>query len=422
MSKFQIILLFVFGFFIIAAVLLFSFAKGGGNKQNMRVVVWGSLPSYDFSQVNNIIRNQSDLEITYVEKRPETLQNEVTEAIAEGVGPDIVILPLENLWSERNKLYPIPTDQRNFQNTFIEEGELFLTAGGVYALPFMVDPMVLYYNRDLLSREGLASPLSYWDLIYEEAAKLTKRDPAGNITQSTIALGEARNIPNAKYILSLLMLQAGTPITAIQGEELVPLINANFSGASVPGEAALDFYTQFSNPFKPFYSWNRSKLSAETNFISGDAAYYLGFASELRTLRAKNPTLNLGVALVPQSRVSERSITFGRLYGLAIVRSTRNYEGALMALSQLVFPESIKLISELQLLPPVRRDLLTTRPTDPVMSVFYDAALQSRGWLDPNPKGTQVVFSEMIESVTSGRARTYEALNRASEELSKLTK
>jgi ABC-type glycerol-3-phosphate transport system substrate-binding protein len=393
MSKFQIILLFVFGFFIIAAVLLFSFAKGGGDRQNMNVMVWGSLPSYDISQMANIIRDRSDLNITYVEKPAETLQSDVTEAIAEGVGPDIVILPLENLWSERNKLYPIPTDQRNFQNTFIEEGELFLTTGGAYALPFVVDPMVLYYNRDLLSKEGLASPLAYWDLIYEEAAKLTKRDAAGNVTQSTIALGEARNIPNAKHILALLMLQAGTPIAAIQGEELVPFINANFGGASVPGEAALDFYTQFSNPFKPFYSWNRSKLSADTNFISGDAAYYLGFASELRTLRAKNPTLNLGVALVPQSRVSDRSITLGKLYGLAVVRSTRNYEGALVALSQLVYPDSIKLMSELQLLPPVRRDLLSTRPNDAVMSVFYDAALQSRGWLDPDPRGTQAVFS-----------------------------
>ncbi len=422
MSKFQIILLFVFGFFIIAAVLLFSFARNPQSGGNFNVTVWGSMPSYDFEQVNSLIRNQSDLNITYVEKSPETLQSDVTEAIAEGTGPDLVILPLENLWSERNKLYLIPIDERDFKNTFIEEAELFLTPQGTYAFPFRIDPMVLYYNRDMLSKAGIAKPLSYWDGIYEEAGKLTKRDQAGNITESTIALGEARNIPHAKYIMSLLMLQAGTPITAFEMEELRPFINANFGGTSIPGEAALDFYTQFSNPFKPFYSWNRSKLSAQTNFISGETAYYLGFASELRTLRNKNPTLNLGVALVPQSRVSEKSITFGKLYGLALVKSSRNYEGSLAAMSKLVTAESSSALSAIELLPPVRRDLLGVRPRDSVMSVFYDAALQSRGWLDPDSTATDAVFKEMIESVTSGRARTYESLNKATSELEKLIK
>jgi ABC-type glycerol-3-phosphate transport system substrate-binding protein len=421
MSKFQIILLVVFGVFIVVAVLLFAFFRGSSRGQ-AQVLVWGDISAYDFSELMNQagLNQNKEVLITYEEKRSESLGREFTEAVAENRGPDLILLPVNDLWKEKTKLLLIPfgsISERDFKNTFVEEGELFLTSEGTYALPFSVDPLVLYYNRDLLTKEGIANPISYWDEMYAAAARLTKRDPAGNIVESAIALGEARNIPNSKDILSLLMIQAGTPITTVSNGELQSVIGYNFDFSSIPGETALDFYTQFANPFKPYYSWNRSLLSAQTNFISGDSAFYIGYASELRTLRNKNPTLNIGVSLVPQSRVSGKKITFGKLIGAAIPRSSRNPGAALTAARILISRETSKIYSSLVLLPPARRDLLSEKQPDAVMSVFYDAALQSKGWIDPDKEKTRTIFNEMIESVTSGRAHTLDALNKASTEL-----
>lgn len=426
MSKFQLILLLVFGVFILMAVFIFSFSRGG-NTQSATVTVWGPIPKSEWNDMTNSLQYSQDntLDIKYEEKEESQLAEEFTQALAVGRGPDVIILPLEDFWQERDKLLLIPfasVSERDFKNTFIEEGELYLdmTREGTYALPLVVDPMVLYYNRDHLTQAGLAAPLAFWDEIYEHIALLAVKDAAGNITRSAIALGEARNIPHAKDIYSLLALQAGTPITTISNGELRPVLTNSFNLTSAPGNSALNFYTQFSNPGKIFYTWNRSLLNADTHFISENSTYYLGFASELRALRAKNPTLNFAVAPMPQSRVSARPLTYGKLYGVSVVKSSRNPSAALGAALKIVSEESSRELSSILRIPSARRGLLAQRPTDDVLSVFRDSALQARGWRDPDSDATEIVFKDMIESVTSGRARISEALGQANEELRNL--
>jgi len=426
MSKFQIILLVVFGVFILIAVAVFSLYRGGSSSSS-KVLIWGDIPSYDFETflTNSGLNQDNSLVISYVAKSPETLESDFTEALARNIGPDLIILTQDKIWKEKDKLTLIPyksVSERDFKDTFVEEGELFLTPEGVYALPLSLDPMVLYYNRDILSTAKQAKPIAYWDEIYDAATTLSQKDAAGNILRSAIALGEASNIPNAKSILSLLMLQAGTPITALTANGLVPTLTYRFDFPVVPAESALDFYTQFSNPTRVYYSWNRSLVDAQTHFTSGDSAYYLGFASELRTLRNKNPTLNFGVTLVPQSRVSNKSITFGKIRGIAISRGTTQAGVALDAAVKLVSQSNSLALSNVLVLPSPRRDILSVRPDDAIFSVFYDAALQAKGFLDPNPNATKSIFREMIESVTSGRARTTQAVSKAQDEFENLIK
>jgi len=426
MSKFQIILLAAFAVSIVLGVAAFSLYRGSSN-QSVAMTVWGDIAAQDFSLLLDTpaISQDRAFTVSYVEKSAGTIETEFTEALARGVGPDLVILTQDKLWKNKSKLSLIPYEsisERDFGTTFIEEGELFLDEEGIYALPLSIDPMVLYYNRDLLSAAGQARPIAYWDEIYKAAANLSKLDAAGNLVSSVMALGEARNIHHAKDILSLLLLQAGTPITSFVGSELRSQISANFGTPTSPAEAAFDFYTQFSNPTRAYYSWNRSLVDAQTHFTSGSSAYYLGFASELRVLKNKNPTLNFGISLVPQSRVSGKTITFGRLRAVAISRGSSNPSLALALATKLVSKEATLSLAEILVLPPARRDLLSLRPTNAISSVFYDAALQSKGWLDPDIIMTDAIFRTAIESITSGRARTLEAINKANSEIEALIK
>lgn len=426
MSKFQIILLAVFAVAIVASVAAFSFYHGSGSG-NVAVTVWGDISSQDFNLLLNtpLFSQDQTYSVSYEEKPAETIEADFTEALARGTGPDLVILTQDKFWKNKPKLAIIPytsVSERDFKAAFVEEGELFLDPGGIYALPLSIDPLVLYYNRDLLSAAGQARPIAYWDEIYQAASNLSKKDAAGNLVSSVMALGEAKNIPHAKDILSLLLLQAGTPITSFIGSDLRSQIAANFGTPVSPGESALDFYTQFSNPTKVYYSWNRSLIDAQTHFTSGDSAYYLGFASELRVLKGKNPNLNFGVSLVPQSRVSSKTVTFGRLRTIAISRGSRNPAAALAVAAKLVSKEAALSLAEILALSPARRDLLSVKPAGAAASVFYDAALQSKGWLDPDTTATDAIFREAIESVTNGRARTIEAVNKADSEVEALIK
>ena len=424
MSKFQIILLAAFAVSIVLGVAAFSLYRGSSN-QSVAMTVWGDIAAQDFSLLLDTpaISQDRAFTVSYVAKSAGTIETEFTEALARGVGPDLVILTQGKLWKNKSKLSLIPYEsisERDFGTTFIEEGELFLDEEGIYALPLSIDPMVLYYNRDLLSAAGQARPIAYWDEIYKAAANLSKLDAAGNLVSSVMALGEARNINHAKDILSLLLLQAGTPITSFVGSELRSQLSANFGTPTSPGEAAFDFYTQFSNPTRAYYSWNRSLVDAQTHFTSGSSAYYLGFASELRVLKNKNPTLHFGISLVPQSRVSGKIVTFGRLRAVAISRGSSNPDVALALATKLVSKEATLSLAKILVLPPARRDLLSLRPTNAISSVFYDAALQSKGWLDPDTIMTDAIFRTAIESITSGRARTLEAINKANQEIEAL--
>jgi ABC-type glycerol-3-phosphate transport system substrate-binding protein len=426
MSKFQLILLFVFGAFIFIAVLMFSFSKSTSNAV-AKVVIWGDIPSYDFNELINQAGLSTDKTIsyTYVEKNIDTFDTVFTEALAEGKGPDLVIIPLENIWKNKSRLGLISyksISESDYKNAFIEEAELFLTTDGIYALPIQNDPLVLYWNRDLFSKASLSKTPVYWDEIYDYSSKLTQKDAAGNLVKSAITLGESKNIPHAKEILSMLMLQAGTPITGFIGRDLRAQINQNFNLPIVPGEAALDFYTQFANPLKPFYSWNRSLKQANTSFVAGDVAMYLGYASELKELNAKNPNLNIGIAAVPQSRVSGKAITYGNLRGVSLVRNSRDPNAALSAALKLVSSDIAKKLSNISSLPPARRDLLSSKPDNTALSVFYTASIQSRGWLDPDYKKTRSIFNEMIDSVTSGRARVQEAVSRGNRDIDNIIK
>ncbi len=422
MSKFQVILLCVFGAFILIAVLLFSLSKGSSSSSQSNVLIWGDISTADFDNIlgQSGIGTDKSVVVTYEEINKDNFDAEFTEALAEGNGPDLILIPLDKLWKNRNKLIPMTYEninERDFKDTFIEEGEMFMTSEGVYALPITVDPMVLYWNRDLFTKASLANPPQYWDEIYGYAEKLTQKDGAGNIIKSAITLGESRNIPHSKDILSLLMLQAGTPITSFVGDELRPQLTNNFNLPIVPGMAAVDFYTQFANPGKVFYSWNRSLKPAQTSFVGGNVAMYLGYASELKDLKTKNPNLNLGVTSVPQSRVSDRVLTYAQLRGIAISRSALNPGVAYTVALKFVSQNASKAFGNVLSLPPVRRDLLSQKPSDGNSSLFYTAALQARGWRDPDDVKSEQIFKELIDSITSGRARLQEAVVKANDEL-----
>lgn len=424
MSKFKIAVLAIFSISMVLGLVLFAMSKATTSTAGSAdLVVWGTLDLDAFNAAYNAstVKSNKAIQVRYVKKNPVDFQQDFVEALADGSGPDIILVREDNLYQNRNKILVIPYKNysaRDFKNKFIEEGELFLAPDGVMALPMAVDPLVMYWNRDMFSSNQIAQPPKYWDDIYSIINKITKKDNNANILQATVALGEWRNVVNAKEILSMLLLQAGTPITARQDSGVVSVLNGSFGLPVPPSQSAVNFYTQFSNPTGATYTWNRSLPNSLNMFLAGNLATYIGFASEIFGIQQKNSNLNFDVTYVPQIRNAPKQSVFGHMYGLSIVKQSKQVAGAFTMIVSLTEPAAMKALEAATALPPVRRDLLADKPTDPFRTVFYDSALISHAWIDPEPISSANTFRDMIESITGGKSRAQEALDRAYNELS----
>lgn len=423
MSTFQIIVLGVCAALIMIGVGVFASFGGllGGGSVGP-VVVWGTIDNDVMESVLTTLRNEDDAfqSVSYVEKNPATYDAELLNAMAAGTAPDLFLVANDKLHSFSDKIITIPyglVSQTAFLTSFIDESELFLTSQGELALPFTIDPLVMYWNRDLFASAGLATPPKFWNELLAIAPKITALDRS-NVTRSAVALGTWSNVAHAKAILSTLFMQAGDlVVTRGQDGGLLPTLGSTVGGGSADAPSALRFYTDFANPTKTTYSWNRSLPLSTNAFTAGDVAVYFGFASEFEALAARNPNLRFSVAQMPQVENSLRYTTFGRMVGLAIPRAARNIEGAADIAQKLVSARAITLVAEATGLPPVRRDVTFDTSANANAAVFAQAALISRGWIDPEPRATDEIFKTMIESVISGAAEPATAVGNAARAL-----
>ncbi|MFZ2523067.1 MAG: extracellular solute-binding protein [Minisyncoccia bacterium] len=422
MSPFKIIIITIFSVSIVAGIAIFALSKGASTTPAADIVVWGTIPEQTFGLVysESSIFNNKSIKVNYTMKDSQDFDSDFVEALAEGRGPDVVIIRDDLIYKNRNKLITIPYksySERTFKDTFIEAGEVFLSEDGIVAIPFAVDPLVMYWNRDIFANNQISQPPKYWEEMPSLVSKITKKDASGNVYQSTIAFGEWNNINNVKEVLAMLLLQAGTPITARSGSGVTSVINSQLGYAVSPGQSALDFYTQFSNQTSPMYTWNRSLPSSLNSFLSGNLAIYIGFSSELFQILQKNSNLNYDVTIVPQIKDTKKRIVYGKMLAMAISKQSKQVGAAFTFMSALTEPKALSALEKINSLPPVRRDMLSSVPSDAYRNVFYNSALIAHSFIDPNPSATSRIFKNMVESITSGKSRVSESLSRASSEL-----
>ncbi|MDB5255263.1 MAG: protein of unknown function with transrane region [Candidatus Nomurabacteria bacterium] len=422
-SSFQTILIIVFivGFVIAVAVFSGIFSSSSTTTSTTpagSVVVWGVLPMSEMQKyVDNFNSENYGYTLNYTQHSPDTFYQELITTLADGQSPDLVLINAEQYPQLSSKLYTIPFSaytERTFRDTNIDGAQLFLSATGVGALPLLVDPMVVYYNKDILASKNFLSPPSTWDDLQATIPLLTKRDARQQITQSAIAMGQTTNVLHFRDILSTLFLQTGN--TIVTNKQVT--LNQGTSATEVPPTVeALNFYTSFSNPTTNNYTWNGSLSESLQNFLAGKSAFYIGRASELFTIQSQNPNLNFDVTKMFQSSATGRAVTYGSFISVGIMAKAPNPVAAYAAASQMAASTSIDALSKQFSLPPVRRDLLQISQSNPYVSVFFQSALSAFSWPDPNPASTKVIFRDMINNVNSNTADTQTAIYDATRDL-----
>ena len=415
MTKFQLITFGSFIVFLIAGVVAFAMYKGssGSSSQLPSITIWGTFPADVFNTYVSGINNSSatPITVTYRQEDQASFSQDFIAALARGAGPDAILIPADMILPHEDKLALIPytaLSTRTFLDSYIQEAQIYTNSSGILALPFTVDPLIMYWNRDMFNTAGIATYPKFWDQFSLLNQKITTKDVNGNIRKSAIALGDFTNIINAREILGSLILQLGNPITAYDSQGT--LSTTLRSGATISPKPAFDFFTQFVDPTNANYSWNRGMADSKTAFLSGNLATYFGFASELADIRAKNPNLNFDAAPLPQVRSGGIKANYARLFGFSIVRSTPNANGVYQVLSILTQSSYLSSLANTMYLPPVLTSLISQGSNDPYISVFDTAALVGKTWIDANPSQSSTVLGNMVESITTGQKSAFQAI------------
>lgn len=382
--------------------------------------------------------------IEYRKLRYEEYETELLNALAEDRGPDI--FSIHNTWIRKyqTKLAPMPESTtmaypvirgsvkkevipelrttpslslKALKDNFVDvvSYDVILDDGLVYGLPLSVDTLALYYNRDLFNNAGISQIPQYWNREFlQDIKKLTKQDSKGNIIQAGVALGSGENINRFSDILSALMLQNGATMME-DGQvkfNVLPLTNrdSNYN----PGLEALRFYTDFANPTKESYSWNKELPNSLEMFMSGNLAIMFSYSYDLQTIKTQAPKLNFSVAKLPQIEgTPPTNINFANYWVEAVSKKSPYQNEAWDFIQFMVKEEQAKIYLEKTKRPTALRSLVSAQRVNDDIGVFADQVLTAKSWYKgKNIQAAENAIKEMIEAaVTSAGEKLQEIIN-----------
>lgn len=425
LGNFQLITIVIFIAGGVLGIMVFSgFIPIGKNKDTGptgTVVMWGTVKTTSLSKaLEDFSRANKTFVLKYIQKDPTTFDHDLLEALASGTGPDMFILSDDLILHYQDKIMPIPYASypiASFKTVYAGIGDIYLNSKGILALPLSIDPMMMYYNRTLFNSAGIIDPPKYWNDFETMIPLLNKKDANNKLLTSTVALGQFVNINHAKDIISMLFLQAGNEIVNEKNGTFHSTLNEQDYKNPLNLPSMLSFYTSFSDPLNPLYSWNRSLPNSRDAFSAENLAIYFGYASELGYLTTKNPNQDFYIAPVPQIKNSNMKVTFGRTQAVAVSAFTKNPATALAAAGLLASGDFADKFSSSILMAPARRDLLAVKKTDAYFPVFYNSALFAKAWLDPSTGDTDAIFRRMVENVLSNNLSVANSVSDASAKL-----
>lgn len=443
---------------------LFAFSLSGcgcksndGSQAAMELDIWGPVDdSFTYNDITDAYKKlyPNIKDIRYRRFSPDTYKKELLDALASGQGPDVFLI--HNTWlpSFADKIVPAPAEilnEQRFRSNFVDVVvNDFLDQGRVWAAPLSVDSIALYYNKDLFNEAGISAPPKDWNEFTKDTQLLTKFSVGREIIQSGASLGTAYNINRSTDVLNMLMMQGGT-----QKDDMgvLDLKTSKMTGGAnyFPSVDALSFYTQFSHATSPYYSWNSRMHYSIDAFSEGNLAMMFNYSWHIQTIKDKSPKLNFAVASVPQF-VGSTPSNYANYWAFAVAKNKKPAAGVTddIRISETwkfinfltTKPEGqfssggngilgggtvdpnfdpAKVYLEKTRKPAARRDLIEVQKSDAELGVFAKDNLIAKSWKESDPEAIESIFAEMIDQVNKGQSNINDAIETASQRISKLS-
>ena len=340
---------------------------------------------------------------------PGSYEDIVRERQYEDEGPNIFMI--QNSWlslqKNRDKILPAPKLMMNlmeFENTFarVTKDDLTDEDGNIYALPFYVDTLALYYDNDAFLNENLIKPPENWNEFEKYVERLTIFDKNGNLVRSGAAFGGGSNVNRSQDILMLLVMQNN-----IGDEKIENLVSFNNEGSS----AAVNFYTDFANPEKRFYTWNENQIYSIDTFTQKKSAMMINYSHHIENVIEKTSNnLNFKIAPIPQLDKNNK-VNYASYFvpvvpkkapcGKEAKTNANCYSLAWEFLNFAAKKENAKLYLDSTEKPAANLELAEEQFIDfnDKRSVFAGQVFTARSWDHPNDLLSDKVLVEMIDSI-----------------------
>jgi len=462
MQKNKITRLVLSGMFLIASTLLLS---GCGCAPAATPVVdsitiwgtWDDLDVYqkfisDYKRTHGNVKNITYRKFPCNETECQDYMREVVQGLAAGNGPDI--FQVNNTWvpSQKDKLLsldevndkldkagqPKIMTLRDYGETFVPVAMKDLVSKDsdgvqrIYGVPLWIDNLAVYYNRDIFNMAGLAPPPKNWTwqqltpqgASFESyASKMTSIDQYGNIKRAGAAVGYGTNVDRAPDILSVLMMQMGSPIVDENWQAVFTNRIASSDGSYFsPGEAALAFYTNFSNRSQVSYTWNKEMWNSVDLFIANQVGMMINYSHRIQTIQQKAPNLNVGIAPLPQIRADAKPVNFASYWGMAVSKQAAGSDQKAIEcwnfLKYLSDKDQSEAYADQTHRVSPRLDLIDKYKQDPWLGVFADQAMSSSSFPEVNNARVATIFQNAINSVRDKGVTPGNAITTASQQVS----
>lgn len=414
---------------IVLGILLIGARCGGGDRgggtttEPLTLRIWRvfDTPATFSTIIERYQELHPNVTIEIETKNYPTYELEVANAIAAGNGPDIWMIRNDWLPKHVGKLQAMPKGLLGPDNLKVIKDRYpdvvateATSNGAVYGIPLAIDTLALYYNKDHFREAGLTQPPTTWSEFVTAVQKLTQFEGEDRkvIKRAGAAIGTAKNINRAVDLLEVLMLQNHTPM--INEEHTASLMNGAIEksggGTTYPGTSALEFYTGFADPKKAAYTWNNDLPNSIDAFASGKVSMIFSYAYLQRTLLQKNPTLNYGVAPLPQVDNTPNPVDFPT-YWLEVVSRTTKHSAAAWEFIRFLSEEGDALYQAASGQPPAKRPALVPKTservlnTDPGSPWTFQLSTATSWYRGTNPGRIEQIMADMIENVvTFGQA------------------
>lgn len=440
----KIILYSIVTVFSVSSIFLFSgcLKKRVEKTYELNLEVWGVFDDSDvFYEINKQYAEMTpqvkNIKYKKISNDIASYEEELTNAIASGNGPDIIFFGNNWLQEHKSKVVPMPNSEQSiglFKENFVNVAEEdFVKENQIYAMPLYCDTLALFYNKDLFNQAGLTSAPKTWEDLLDYVDYLTLTDANGEIKQSAIALGRSKNpggINRASDILTLMMMQEG-----------INIYDTNKKSVAFAGNPksidVLNFYTQFALNGSNAYTWNSKMDYSIDSFKAGKTAMMINYSYWKNRLKEESPKLNFETSTMIQQDLNNK-VNFSNYWGLAVVKNkdlqpikpnepinftqqnrideawkyiqyvTTNYKKSNPE-AILEFDPTEKYLENTSK-PSARKDLVEKQKNDFYIGDFAVQALTAKSWNQPKNLAVEEIIVEMIDEVVSGRKTSREAL------------
>ncbi|MGH6815352.1 MAG: ABC transporter substrate-binding protein [Hyphomicrobiaceae bacterium] len=185
--------------------------------------------------------------------------------------------------------------------------------GTIITLPKFVDYFILYYNKELFEKKGVAYPQTFAD-IATAAAKLN--DPANGVAGIV-----NRGVKNANVVVwTTLMLGHDQETVSPKGELLT-----TSDGAVAAAALYKELNSKYAPPGVVGFNWNE----CQTTFAQGRAAMWIdgiGFAPPLIDPTKSKVAGKVGYGVMPKGPKAHHTAIFGD--GMGIANASQKKEAA----------------------------------------------------------------------------------------------